>query len=165
MITDFAAIYDDSLTSMNNYRGGPYQQAISGVTNLNNDWYDGRQYQTYAFEYVPGSSGYITWFVGRGSTWTLDARAIGPNGNIGQRVISEEPMALVANFGMSGGFAALNMTGLAALMPATMRLDYIRIYQDASTSGGVTCDPPGYPTTEYIAAHPEAYLNWEKTLW
>jgi len=65
-------------------------------------------------------------------------------------VIPEEPMTLILNFGMSNGFAALNLTGLAPLMPATMRVDYVRIYQDEDNPL-VTCDPPGYPTTKYIA--------------
>lgn len=136
---------------------------MSGVTNLNNSWYDGNEYQTYGFEYVPGPAGYITWFVGKDATWTLDANSVGLNGNIGQRVIPQEPLAIVANFGMSGNFAALNLTGIATLLPATMRIDYIRIYQ--GEWGSVTCDPEGYPTTEYIAEHPEAYLDWEKMLW
>jgi len=160
---DFVAIYDDSITSMNNYRGGVFQQALSGVTNLNNDWYNGKAYQTYGFEYEPGGTGYTTWFVGENSTWTLDARALGPNGNVGQRVIPQEPMAIVANFGLSNSFANLNMTGLATLMPATMRFDYIRIYQD--DTGYIGCDPPDYPTTEYIAAHPDAYHNKDLTRW
>ena len=37
---------------MNSYMGSVYQQAISGVANLNNTWYDGRAYQSYAFEYT-----------------------------------------------------------------------------------------------------------------
>jgi len=160
---DFVAIYDDSITSMNNYRGGVFQQALSGVTNLNNDWYNGKAYQTYGFEYEPGGIGYTTWFVGENSTWTLDARALGPNGNVGQRVIPQEPMAIVANFGLSNSFANLNMTGLATLMPATMRFDYIRLYQD--DTGYIGCDPPDYPTTEYIAAHPDAYHNEDLTRW
>jgi beta-glucanase (GH16 family) len=160
---DFAEIYDDTITSMNNYRGGVYQQAISGVTNLNNEWYDGKAYQTYGFEYVPGESGYTTWFVGNDKTWSLDARALGPNGNVGQRVIPQEPMAMVANFGMSNSFANLNMTGLASVMPAIMRFDYIRIYQDED--GVIGCDPPGHPTTEYIQNHPAAYRDKDKTRW
>jgi beta-glucan synthesis-associated protein KRE6 len=149
---------------MNSYQGGIYQQAISGVTNLNNNWYEGKQYQKYSFEYEPGGDGYIVWHVGDDATWKLDARAIGPNGNIGQRVIPEEPMAIVANFGMSNGFAQLNMTGLSKLMPATMRFDYIRIYQDEDNQM-VTCDPPGYPTTSYIKQHPEPYNNMNLTKW
>jgi len=64
---------------------------------------------------------------------------------------------------MSNGFAALNLTGLNPLMPATMRLDYIRIYQDED--GEMTCDPKGYPTTDYIAKYPEPYNNPNFTHW
>ena len=161
---DFLELYDYSLTTMNSYMGSVYQQAISGVTNLNNTWYDGRAYQSYAFEYTPGADGRVTWFVGEGATWTLDARALGPNGNVGQRVVPVEPLSIVANLGMSSGFAALNMTGLGALMPATMRVDYVRIYQPEGAES-VTCDPPGYETTEYIARHAHAYSNPNWTSW
>ena len=149
---------------MNSYAGGPYQQAISGVTNLNNNWYNGNNYQTYGFEYTPGATGKITWYVGNATTWTLDGRALGPNGNVGQRVIPVEPMALIMNFGMSNSFATINTTGIASTLPATMRIDYIRIYQDAGQEM-VTCDPPGYPTTDYIAKHPEPYGNPNITHW
>lgn len=149
---------------MNVYQGGVYQQAVSGLTNLNNDWYDGKAYQKYSFEYEPGSEGYITWHVGDFETWTMDARSVGPNGNVGQRTIPQEPMSMIINFGMSNGFSALNLTGLAKLMPATMRVDYVRIYQDEDNEL-MTCDPPGYPTTEYIAMHPEPYANPNLTMW
>lgn len=148
---------------MNSYQGGVYQQALSTVTNLNNDWYDGKAYQTYGFEYVPGGDGYVSWTIGDTPTWKITSDAIGPNGNIGQRIVPEEPLAIVANFGLSGSFAALNWTGLGPLMPATMRFDYIRIYQDED--GEMTCDPVGYPTTDYIANHMEAYSNANWTLW
>ncbi|KAF2089939.1 glycoside hydrolase family 16 protein [Saccharata proteae CBS 121410] len=161
---DFAEVYDHSITQINSYAGGPYQQAISGVTNLNNDWYNGNAYQKYAFEYDPGAEGHVTWFVGDDPTWTLDAKAIGPNGNIAQRVIPEEPMAIVVNFGMSNSFSTINMTGIASTLPATMRLDYIRIYQD-DDNPLMTCDPPNYPTTEYIANHPGPYANTNLTRW
>ncbi|KAI9820669.1 MAG: hypothetical protein M1827_005038 [Pycnora praestabilis] len=161
---DFLEIYDQSITMMNSYRGGVFQQALSGVTNLNNGWYDGKMYQTYGFEYTPGETGDVYWWVGDQQTWHLDARSVGPNGNIGQRTIPQEPMALVLNFGMSESFAALNLTGIAPLLPATMRFDYIRIYQDPSDES-ITCDPPGYETTEYIANHADAYNNPNLTLW
>jgi hypothetical protein len=151
---------------MNSYMGGPYQQAISGVTNLNNNWYTagGGKYQTYAFDYKPGAAGKVTWYVGENATWTVDGRSMGPNGNIGQRTVAMEPMSIVANFGISNSFASLNMTGLAALMPATMKFDYIRIYQPADETM-ITCDPPGYETTRYIAKHPEPYSNPNITRW
>lgn len=161
--TEFIEVYDRSTSLMNAYQGGVYQQALSTVTNLNNDWYNGNAYQIYGFEYEPGDEGWVQWHVGSTPTWKVTADAIGPNGNVGQRIMPEEPMALVINFGMSPGFAELNMTGLGRLMPATMRLDYIRIYQDQD--GEVTCDPEGYPTTAYISEHMEAYTNANLTLW
>ncbi|KAI9849038.1 MAG: hypothetical protein M1837_005929 [Sclerophora amabilis] len=161
---DFIEVYEESITQMNNYRGGVFQQALSGLTTLNTDWYDGKQYQTYAFEYTPGADGNVVWYVGDQKTWKMDARAVGPNGNINQRTISEEPMSIIMNFGMSNSFAQLDLPSLAKTMPATMRIDYVRIYQ-AEGAESVTCDPPGFETTEYIEKHPESYLNPNKTLW
>ena len=165
MWTDYVEIYDDTITSLNSYTGGPFQEALSAITNLNTDWYNGSAYQSYAFEYQPGADGSVTWYVGQDKTWTVDARAIRPNGNVGQRILPYEPMALVMNFGMSNSFAALNLTALGASMPATMRFDYVRIYQDDDADGGITCDPDGYPTTAYIAQHGEAYQNPNNTRW
>ncbi|RFU29764.1 hypothetical protein B7463_g6583, partial [Scytalidium lignicola] len=161
---DYLEIYDRAITGMNSYRGGPYQQAISAVTWLNDDWYNGKEYQTYGFEYTPGDAGYLAWFVGDDYTWKMDHRALRPNGNVGQRVLPEEPMSIVMNFGMSNSFAQLFLPNLAELMPATMRFDYIRIYQDPDNEI-VSCDPPGYPTTDYIKNHPEPYANQNLTLW
>ena len=148
---------------MNSYQGGVYQQALSTVTNLNNAWYDGNAYQSYAFDYTPGDDGYVAWYVGDTPTWKVTANAVGPNGNVGQRVMPQEPMAVVANFGISPGFANINFTGLAAIIPATMRIDYIRIYQDGD--GEFTCDPVNYPTTDYISHHADAYNNPNLTRW
>jgi beta-glucanase (GH16 family) len=156
-------IYDYSVTSINPYQGGNYQEAVSALTILNNEWYDGNAYQLYGFDYVPGSTGQVVWNVGAAQTWKITGQSMGPNGNIGQRVIPEEPMAIIINFGMSPTFAPINFTGIADLLPATMRVDYVRIYQDED--GELTCDPEGYPTTSYIANHPEAYNNPNKTHW
>lgn len=114
--------------------------------------------------YSPGPTGQVTWSVADVPAWTLDARAIGPNGNVGQRVIPVEPMAVVMNFGMSTGFSNVDLPGIEATLPATMRFDYVRIYQDAD-SVSVTCDPDGYETTDYIANHQNAYVNPNLTQW
>ncbi|KAI4102444.1 MAG: hypothetical protein L6R37_004383 [Teloschistes peruensis] len=162
--TDFIEVYDPTVTLLNSYQGGVFQQALSGLTNVNNAWYDGKGYQKYNFYYTPGKTGNIVWSVADKPVWKLDARALGPNGNVGQRTIPTEPMSIVMNFGMAAGFSALNLTGLTTLMPATMRFDYVRIYQDPD-SKSVTCDPPGYPTTEYISSHMKAYSNPNVTHW
>lgn len=148
---------------VNTYTGGPYQQAVSTTTMLNNSWYDGELYQKYAYEYTPGSdedSG-IAWYVGEDISMRFDARALAPNGNIGQRLISEEPMSIVMNLGISENWVDINWAALK--FPTIMRIDYVRIYQPEGEEM-ITCDPPGYETTEYIKNHPEAYNNYNYTV-
>ncbi|KAJ5739506.1 hypothetical protein N7533_012290 [Penicillium manginii] len=160
---DYTAVYDPRVTQINAYRGGVYQQAMSGLTNLNSRWYNGTEYQNFAFEYSPGAVGNVTWFVGEDKTWTLDGRAIGPNGNIGQRMIPLEPMSVVFNLGMADNFAPQNHS-IKEYMPAYLRVDYIRIYQDPDEES-ITCDPPGYETTGYIKEHEKAYKDANLTTW
>lgn len=153
-----------SLSQVNTWVGGPYQQAVSTTSMLNNNWYDGQQYQKYAYEYRPGgaSSSYLAWFIGDGEMMQFDARAIGPNGNVGQRLISEEPMAMVLNLGFSHNWVDIDFAVLK--FPAVMQIDYVRWYQPADAQM-VTCDPPGYETTDYIREHPEPYNNVNLTHW
>jgi beta-glucanase (GH16 family) len=155
--SDFMQMPNYNTTQMNAYCGGPFQQAVSATTLLNNEWYDGNAYQKYAFEYVPGTSnGKIAWFVGEDQSFMMDGRAIGPNGNVAARQVSEEPMSMVLNLGISGSWSEILISDL--LFPTVMHIDYVRLYQKPDQTS-VTCDPPGYPTTEYISAHPEPYNN------
>ncbi|KAG4028894.1 hypothetical protein MFRU_018g00060 [Monilinia fructicola] len=159
----FLQIPNYNTTNMNAYCGGPFQQAISATTLLNNSWYDGLAYQKYAFEYEPGAAqGKIAWFVGEQQTFLLDGRAVGPNGNVGPRHVSQEPMSMVLNLGISGAWSEVLLADLG--FPTTMRIDYVRIYQrDGEES--LTCDPPGYETTAYIREHMRAYGNPNLTTW
>ncbi|EPY52377.1 glucosidase [Schizosaccharomyces cryophilus OY26] len=162
---DFLVIHNHSITHMNSYVGGPFQEAVSGITILNNSWYEGKAFQTYGFDYKPGEAdGYVSWFVGSNNTWSMLGQAVGPNGNVGARQISQEPMSIVFNLGISNNWAYYYFRDLQ--FPAIMSIDYIRIYQDPDNDNmHIGCDPPGYPTTEYIANHPIAYKNPNKTSW
>ena len=153
-----------NISSVNSYTGGPYQQAVSTTSMLNNNWYDGQEYQKYAFEYTPGDdeSAAVTWFIGDQEMMRFDARAIGPNGNIGQRLISEEPMSMILNLGMSHSWVNVDFGSLK--FPTVLQIDYVRLYQPPD-SQMVTCDPPGYETTDYIAQHLAAYNNPNLTHW
>ena len=155
---DYLAIRDENITAMNTYCGSAYQQAISGTTTLNHTWYDGEQYQKYAFEYTPGTGAdaEIAWFVGDDMNLMLNGNAIGPNGNVGQRIVSEEPMSIVLNLGLSNSWTSIDWSHLK--FPATMRVDYVRWYQREGQEM-TTCDPPGWETTKYIEEHPKAYMN------
>lgn len=134
---------------------------------LNNTWYDGFRFQKYAFEYIPGGAdGQVAWFVGDEETFRMSGNAIGPNGNVGQRETSHEPMSVILNLGLSQGWTWINWEKLAPFLQdgTTMHIDYVRIYQEEDREL-VTCDPPGYETTKYISDHPKAYNNWNMTLW
>ncbi|KAI9778985.1 MAG: hypothetical protein M1839_007796 [Geoglossum umbratile] len=159
----FLSIRDYNITQMNTYCGGPYQQAISGVTTLNQDWYDGKKYQKYAFEYTPGGEdGEIAWFVGNEMSYMMSGKSLGPNGNVGRRMVSKEPMSIVLNLGISNAWTWIDWDNLT--FPTTMSIDYVRWYQKQGKFS-VTCDPPDFPTTDYIANHPRAYNNPNLTKW
>jgi beta-glucanase (GH16 family) len=134
---------------------------LAGVTMLNNNWYDGiqvrssipphcggpwlieLQYQKYAFEYIPGKeNGAIAWFVGDDETFRMSGKAIGPNGNVGQRDVSREPMSIILNLGISTGWTWIDWDKLGPTLAAgtTMYIDYVRIYQKEGQQL-ITCDP------------------------
>ncbi|KAL6926208.1 beta-glucan synthesis-associated protein [Hanseniaspora valbyensis] len=80
----YAEIYNFSTTTMNTYAGGPFQQAVSAVTTLNNNWYqfgeDAGQFQVYGYEYLnDDQTGYVTWIVGDDPTWTVNASMLIPD--------------------------------------------------------------------------------------
>ncbi|RXK35873.1 hypothetical protein M231_06879 [Tremella mesenterica] len=96
--------YDPETTVWNNYLGGVYQQAISSLTDIPRDSYWGtkKEFTVFGFEYksnkLKREDGYVTWYVDGNESWTLYGSAVGPNDRmgIGQRLVSEEPMALVS---------------------------------------------------------------------
>jgi hypothetical protein len=46
-------------------------------------------------------------------------------------------------------------------LPSQMKIDYVRLYQDASDGlHTVGCSPPNFPTAEFIAQHAERYAAW-----
>ncbi|KAJ9109008.1 hypothetical protein QFC21_000334 [Naganishia friedmannii] len=101
------AVFDETISSMNSYWGGQYQQAASFLTDVDNDYYrdNSDEYgifgvESYANENTRGDN-YITWVANGKPSWTLPAEAIGPDtgADIGQRLISEEPMYMIMNFG------------------------------------------------------------------
>ncbi len=42
--------------------------------------------------------------------------------------------------------------------PSEMLVDYVRVYQRAGQTN-IGCDPPNYPTADYINRHYEAYSS------
>lgn len=164
---NWVEIHNASITTINTYAGGPFQQAVSGITTLNTDWYNrgegDRYFQKYAFEYLnDDSDGYVRWFIGDTPSLTVYANALAPNGNIGWRRISKEPMSMIVNLGISKNWAYIDFPSIH--FPVQFEIDYVRIYQPKDAIS-VTCDPEDYPTYDYIENHRKAYDIWNYTLW
>jgi len=155
---DNEIIYDPSNTGMNSYIGGKTQQATSILTNTNPECYElnGGCSLVYAFEYHPGfDSGYITWVSDNKATWTLNAAGMGADDTvqISARPVSQEPMYLILNLGMSQNFGKIDLAHLT--FPANMYIDYVRVYQRKGEQN-VGCDPPDFPTAAYIEQYQDA---------
>ena len=114
----------------------------------------------------PSLEQYITWISNNQSAWTLLSSGMGPDTKveISNRLIPTEPMArtldsvshlyliqypqyLIANLGISPAFGRIDFEHLQ--FPATMRIDYIRVYQQKDQIN-IGCDPPNFPTMSYI---------------
>jgi hypothetical protein len=91
-------------TRANGWVGGEFQQAASHLTDIERDSYrmTGGDYSIWGFELHAEpenrENGYITWVGGGREAWTLRSSGIGPNPvvDVGQRLIPEEPMAMVS---------------------------------------------------------------------
>jgi len=86
--------YDPTITSFNTYLGGFYQQAASSLTLVEDEIY----YNQVGTNGQFATFGYITWVSSGKESWTLRGTGVGPNDKteVGQRLISEEPMSLVS---------------------------------------------------------------------
>jgi beta-glucanase (GH16 family) len=91
---NYFVIHNKTSTYKNTYTGAPLQQMVSAKTRTGSQYFEGKAYQKYAFQYEPGAKGYVHWYIDDDKKATIDARAVGPNpkNGISQRLISEEPM-------------------------------------------------------------------------
>ncbi|KAJ6546811.1 glycoside hydrolase family 16 protein [Mycena capillaripes] len=162
-------IVDPTNTKFNTYKGNVFQQTVSAMTYIDDKYYNGNGFLSYGLEWFSNSnkreSGYINWLTGGEKRWTLTPATIGPDdqSNISQRLITEEPMYLVFNLGMSPGFQHQDFKHM--VFPAQMLIDYVRVYQPSGVKNGMTCDPPDRPTADYIERHIGAYSNPNLTTW
>lgn len=163
-------IKNSAITQLNSYQGSVYQQAVSAVSYISNGntYYNNTQYTTYGFEFWSDpnnrGSGYISWFSQGAQTWTMNAAAVGPDpiSKVQQRLIPEEPMYIIFNFGMAPSFQQQDFMHLQ--FPSKMYIDYVRVYQ-RSDAPGIGCDPSNRPTANYIQSHLNAYSNPNLTTW
>ncbi|KAF7366334.1 GH16 domain-containing protein [Mycena sanguinolenta] len=161
-------IVDTTLSIKNQgFNGGTFQEATSVVTTTNQDCYQltERCYDINGFEYLPGfGDAYISWITNNKVAWTLNVAGMAANSEtqISARPITNEPLYIIANLGISPAFGAVDVEHLT--FPSTMRIDWIRVYQDPDNIN-IGCDPPEAPTSDYINTYIEAYTNPLLTTW
>ncbi|KAI8456865.1 beta-glucan synthesis-associated [Phakopsora pachyrhizi] len=161
-----ASVFNSTISSVNTYKGGVYQEAISVVTRTDQTAYqdNGGNFQKFGFEYSPGASGYITWSLGDTASWTVNPTTVAPNrgSQISQRLISEEPMYIILNLAISESFETVDLDNLVT--PNKMLVDYVRVYQRKGYEN-IGCSPKNFPTEKYIKDHISAYTNNNLTTW
>ncbi|KAJ7596873.1 beta-glucan synthesis-associated protein [Mycena floridula] len=165
--TDNLIIPDASVSTLNTYMGGAFQQATSVVSLTDQNCYqlDTGCFSTYGFEYKPGyDEGYITWINNGKVAWTLNGAGMAADSRveISARPVPLEPMYILMNLGMSRNFGDVDLDHLT--FPAIMSVDWIRVYQPKNAIN-IGCDPPDFPTAAYIEQYIEAYTNPNLTTW
>ncbi|KAJ7312591.1 glycoside hydrolase family 16 protein [Mycena albidolilacea] len=165
--TDNLIIPNPSTTAQNAFVGNRFQQTTSALSNTNQDCYQlqGQCFSTYGFEYKPGyADGYISWITDDKLVWTMNGNMVGADTatQIGARQVPVEPMYVIMNLGLSENFGFIDFDHLT--FPAVMRIDWVRVYQDPDNVQ-VGCNPPDYPTADYINQYLEAYTNPNLTTW
>ncbi|KAI3609878.1 glycoside hydrolase family 16 protein [Moniliophthora roreri] len=153
-------IYNESITELNGYKGGVYQQATSCISMTNQACYSEMPdpcFSTFAFEYRPGyDEGYITWLTDNKKVCTVLGNGLSadPRVEISARPVPQEPMYIIVNLGLSHNFGFVDLERLT--FPTSYYVDWIRVYQDPNEIN-IGCDPPDFPTKTYI----ETYLEGE----
>ncbi|GAA5820003.1 hypothetical protein JCM11251_005442 [Rhodosporidiobolus azoricus] len=150
-------IFNDNITVQNLFTGAVNQESASVITLTDTTSYEGQGYSTFAFEYEPGADGRVTWFVNNTPSWQITGAAIGPDAEteVGQRLISVEPMSITINLAISPAFQPPDWQNIR--FPGTFRVDYVRVYQKGEPNVG--CDPEDYPTANYIQRNLDVYTN------
>ncbi|ORY55166.1 family 16 glycoside hydrolase [Leucosporidium creatinivorum] len=154
--------WDESITTQilagtDQWHGEVTQESMSLNTLTDDTSFDGAGYTSYGYEYDPGPNGRITWAINGSQTWELNASAMGPDeeAQIGQRLVSEEPMYITLNLAISMKFQEPQWAKLD--FPGKLRIDYVRVFQKGTPN--LSCDPADHPTSQYIEDHLELYQN------
>ncbi|KAI0700709.1 glycoside hydrolase family 16 protein [Cytidiella melzeri] len=122
-------------------------------------------YSVYGVEYQPGfDDAWIHWVNGAKDAWTLMVQGVGADEEtmIGPRSVSQEPMYIIANLGMSHNFGTIDLAHIP--FPVHLKIDWVRVYQP-SDAKNIGCDPEDFPTADYIERYIEAYTNPNLTTW
>ena len=171
--SEAVTIWDTDTTELNSYKGNTYQEAVSGLARIPDRGYVGtdNEFVTFGVEYQPDwnadGTGSITWYIDGKPTWTVTGAAMpgNPTMDISRRTISVEPMSIVMNLAVSPDFQHVDFSANGITFPATMSVDYVRVYQLDGEEDRISCDPPDHPTAKYIQNNLDLYYNPNHTVY
>ena len=95
-------IPDDTISELNPYKGGAFQQATSVVSEVDQQCYEGTGgcFSVYGFEYKPGfDDAYIGWISNDKLAWQLNVAGMAADTavEIAARPVPQEPMVCSSN--------------------------------------------------------------------
>jgi len=153
-----------------------WADALSAIVDTHGGTYYSQQH-IYRMEWVPGKVGYVRWYVDGKFIFEVPAATV-ENEYMGTppRKLPNEPMYLIFNTAMSNTWSQVCHDGNPArcpkgslepcckdLFPASYLMDWVRVYQDKGDKDmTVGCDPPEYPTKQYIEDNAHLYAPLPK---
>jgi hypothetical protein len=151
-------------TSKRSRPGNVVQDSMSGVYQLNDSHFS--SFHTYGMLWTPSSSpladdGLVRFYID-GAPWyevreTALKERLDEMGNVlaYERKIPREPMYIILNLALSYQWTPIS-SSLSSQLPAELLVDYIRVYQPIGSNHSETlsCSPPSYPTSQYVACNP-----------
>jgi beta-glucan synthesis-associated protein KRE6 len=146
--------------------------AVGSIGNLDESYW--KRMHTFRLEWEPGEGGYLRWYYDKKFKFGVDGSAL--QAKMGT-VIPSEPSYVIINTAISTswGFPATPpgcdeydcktdkgrcgfAPGFCHTLPATFRVDSVRIYQNKNnTNHSVGCSPPSFPTKKYIIGNEFKY--------
>ncbi|KAK9814665.1 hypothetical protein WJX72_009478 [[Myrmecia] bisecta] len=132
-----------------------YQDALSAVSDISPTYFT--DFFKFGVDWAPGE--YLRWYIDGVFTFEINKEALAARENalgqrVGQRQIPEEPMYLILNLALSDAWVAQDPD---LQFPATLEVDYVRVYQDPANLR-LGCSPPDFPTAQYIACNQKQYI-------
>ncbi|ETW06376.1 hypothetical protein H310_02652 [Aphanomyces invadans] len=140
------------------YYGDANLDSISALTQLDSNSF--KNYHLYSLEWLPGEDGYIRWWLDGNFLYEIQGAALNKwVDGIPPRKIPVEPSYLIISTAVSEKFSPPCDGQLcASLWPSNFTIDYVRVYQGPKNNyTSIGCDPPNYPTKEWIYKHPVWY--------
>ncbi|ETM50497.1 hypothetical protein L914_05477 [Phytophthora nicotianae] len=143
-------------------------------------------YVAYQLEWVTGDNGYLRWMIGGHPIFEIPAKSVvntpqGGNKPNPRLTFPEEPSYIILNVALSAAWGTYppnpgkpcrgdgkdpEANFICDSFPLYMKIDYVRVYQDASKSSTMAheCDPASHPTRQWILDHETDYVDGNNKL-